>query len=77
MARPDYIICLECETEVKDFSWRTGEIHRAKCEACGNDDPDTFSLPDDFDSAEDEAQDEDEDENDYQDYGDDEDEKDE
>ena len=36
MARPDYIICLECESEVADFTWREGEIRRAICEVCGN-----------------------------------------
>jgi len=49
MARPDYIICLECESEVEDFTWRDGEIRRAACEICGNTDPDAFSLPEDFD----------------------------
>lgn len=49
MARPDYIICLECETEVEDFTWREGAIQRASCEVCGNTDPDAFSLPEDFD----------------------------
>ena len=29
MARPDYIICLECEGEVEDFTWREGAIQRA------------------------------------------------
>jgi hypothetical protein len=49
MARPDYIICLECESEVEDFTWREGAIQRASCEVCGNTDPDAFSLPEDFD----------------------------
>ncbi len=48
MARPDYLICLECESEVEDFIWRDGEIRRAACEVCGNTDADAFSLPEDF-----------------------------
>jgi ferredoxin len=47
MGRPDYIICLECESEVEDFTWREGAIQRASCEVCGNTDPDAFSLPED------------------------------
>jgi translation initiation factor 2 beta subunit (eIF-2beta)/eIF-5 len=48
MARPDYLICLECESEVEDFIWRDGEIRRATCEVCGNADTDAFSLPEDY-----------------------------
>lgn len=49
MAKPDYIICLECESEVDEFTWRDGEIRRAACDVCGNNDPDAFALPEDFD----------------------------
>ncbi len=49
MPQPDYIICLECQSEVEDFTWRGGEIRKATCEVCGNDDPDAFALPEDFD----------------------------
>jgi hypothetical protein len=49
MPRPEYLICLECETEVEDFTWRDGEVRRAACEVCGNSDPDAFALPEDFD----------------------------
>ena len=67
MARPDYLICLECESEVEDFIWRDGEIRRATCEVCGNSDVDAFSLPEEFEQEddddeedlEDEAEDED------------------
>ena len=48
MARPDYLICLECESEVEDFTWRDGEVRRATCEVCGNTDADAFSIPEDF-----------------------------
>ncbi|HVN75018.1 MAG TPA: hypothetical protein VMT19_01790 [Thermoanaerobaculaceae bacterium] len=81
MARPDYLICLECESEVEDFIWRDGEIRRASCEVCGNSDTDAFSLPEDYgqdldedqdEAAEDEEGDEDEEEypDDYEDYDD-------
>lgn len=74
MARPDFIICLECESEIEDFTWRDGEIRRATCEVCGNNDVDAFSLPEDYeqdaDLDEDEdLEDEEEDlEEDYDDY---------
>jgi hypothetical protein len=78
MARPDYVICLECESEVEDFIWREGEIRRAACEVCGNTDPDAFSLPEDFDQdfadedddAENEGDEEEEYLDDYDDYED-------
>ncbi len=73
MARPDYLICLECESEVEDFIWRDGEIRRATCEVCGNSDVDAFSLPEEFepedDEKEEDLEDEEEDE-DLDDYGD-------
>jgi len=64
MARPDYIICLECESEVEDFTWRDGEIRRAACEICGNSDPDAFSLPEDFDQDVEDDEDSEEEEED-------------
>ena len=48
MARPDFIICLECESELEEFTWREGEIRRATCAVCGNADHDAFSLPEDY-----------------------------
>jgi hypothetical protein len=60
MARPDYLICLECESEVEDFIWRDGEIRRATCEVCGNTDADAFSLPEDFEEDVDAGDEEDE-----------------
>jgi hypothetical protein len=79
MARPEYLICLECESEVEDFLWREGEIRRATCEVCGNTDIDAFSLPEDFEeemdeeTEDEEEDDEEEDEeaqylDDYEDY---------
>ena len=82
MARPDYLVCLECESEVQDFIWRDGEIRRATCEVCGNSDADAFALPDDFEQDMDddleEGDEEDDEEAEYlEDYQDDEDEEDE
>lgn len=51
MARPDYIVCLECQTEVEDFTWRDGEIRKATCDVCGNNDPDNFALPEDYEEG--------------------------
>jgi len=73
MARPDYLICLECESEVEDFIWRDGEIRRATCEVCGNSDTDAFSLPEDFEQdmdeeVEDEEGEEDEEEDEEAEY---------
>ena len=70
MARPDYLICLECESEVEDFIWREGEIRRATCEVCGNTDVDAFSLPEEFEQdmdeeIEDEEEEEDDEESEY------------
>jgi hypothetical protein len=62
MARPDYLICLECESEVEDFIWREGEIRRATCEVCGNSDADAFSLPEEFEQDMDEEIENEEDE---------------
>jgi hypothetical protein len=67
MARPDYLICLECESEVEDFIWRDGEIRRATCEVCGNSDADAFSLPEDFEQDMDDESDDGEDEEDDED----------
>jgi hypothetical protein len=77
MARPDYLICLECESEVEDFVWREGEIRRATCEVCGNSDADAFSLPEEFEQdmdeeIEDEENEEDEEPKDLDDYDEDE-----
>ena len=79
MARPDYLICLECESEVEDFIWREGEIRRATCEVCGNSDADAFSLPEEFEQDMDEEieDEEDEEEDEESEYLDDHDEDDE
>jgi hypothetical protein len=79
MARPDYLICLECESEVEDFIWRDGEVRRATCEVCGNSDVDAFSLPEEFEPEDDEKEDEDleDEEGDLDDYEEEDDEEDE
>lgn len=48
MASPEYVICLDCETPCYVFEWEDGELSEALCEACGNDEPDQFALPDEF-----------------------------
>ncbi|HSN85936.1 MAG TPA: hypothetical protein VL025_04215 [Thermoanaerobaculia bacterium] len=48
MASPEYVICLDCETPCYVFEWSDGELSEALCEACGNDEPDQFALPDEF-----------------------------
>jgi len=70
MARPDYLVCLECESEVEDFVWREGEIRRATCEVCGNSDVDAFSLPEEFEQDMDEEVEDAEDEEDEEDEDD-------
>jgi len=65
MPRPDYIVCLECQTEVDDFSWRDGEIRKASCDVCGNNDPDAFALPEDYDQDYDDDMEEADDEDEY------------
>jgi hypothetical protein len=75
MARPDYLICLECESEVEDFVWRDGEIRRVTCEVCGNSDVDAFSLPEEFDQdMDEEIEDEEDEEDEESEYTDDDDE---
>lgn len=70
MAKPDYIICLECESEVDEFTWRDGEIRRATCDVCGNNDPDAFALPEDFEQDSDEDDEETDDEEYFDDFAD-------
>ncbi len=48
MAIPDYLICLNCESPTYDFEWKDDEVVEARCEACGNDEPDQFLTEDDF-----------------------------
>ena len=48
MASPEYVICLECETPCYVFEWVDGKLSEVLCQACANDDPDQFALPDDL-----------------------------
>lgn len=50
MSSPDYLICLSCETPCYVFEWKDGVASEAMCEACGNDDPEQFVTPDEFDA---------------------------
>ena len=50
MSSPEYLICLECETPCYIFEWHDGELTEVLCEACGNDEPDQFSTPEDYDA---------------------------
>ena len=47
---PEYLICLECETPCYVFEWYDGEIRDIMCLACGNDEPDQFAIPEDYDA---------------------------
>jgi translation initiation factor 2 beta subunit (eIF-2beta)/eIF-5 len=48
MASPEYVVCLECETPCYVFEWEDGRLSEVLCQACGNDDPDQFALPEDI-----------------------------
>lgn len=48
MAGPEYLICLSCETPCYIFEWGGELAEEATCEACGNDDPEQFMTPDEF-----------------------------
>lgn len=47
---PDYLICLACETPCYVFEWKDGVATEARCDACGNEDPEQFVTPDEFDA---------------------------
>lgn len=47
---PDFIFCVECESPCYVFEFSEGLITEAICEVCGNDDPDQFATPEDFES---------------------------
>ncbi len=47
---PDYLVCIECETPCYTFEWEEETVREAVCEACGNDDPERFATPDEFDA---------------------------
>jgi hypothetical protein len=39
---PDYLICLVCKEPCYAFEWDDGTVTEARCNSCGNDDPDKF-----------------------------------
>jgi hypothetical protein len=45
---PDYLLCLECESPVYVFEWKSGIVKEAICEICGNDDPAQFATEDEY-----------------------------
>jgi hypothetical protein len=49
MSTPDYIICFDCETPCYTFEWENDKITEVLCQACGNDKPELFGLPEDLD----------------------------
>ena len=50
MSTPEFLICLECETPCYAFEWEDDKIAEALCQICGNEDPELFAVPDDFDA---------------------------
>ena len=47
--RPEYLICLECETPCYVFEWEDGRVTEILCTSCGNDNPEQFARPEDLD----------------------------
>ena len=50
MSIPDFLICIECESPCYNFEWHEGKPTEILCEVCGNDDPDAFTTPEDYDA---------------------------
>ena len=50
MSEPDYVVCLDCETPCYTFEWRDDKIVEVLCQVCGNDEPDQFAVPEDYDA---------------------------
>ena len=48
MARPEYLICLNCEAPAYVFEWKDEKATEAICEVCANDDPDSFLSQQDW-----------------------------
>jgi hypothetical protein len=44
--RPEYVICLECESPSYVFEWENDRPVEAFCALCGNDDPALFASED-------------------------------
>lgn len=50
MARPDYLICLNCEAPTYVFEWKDDEVTEVICELCGSEETDQFLTQEDFDA---------------------------
>jgi translation initiation factor 2 beta subunit (eIF-2beta)/eIF-5 len=48
MSIPDYVVCLDCETPCYTFEWTKEKISEVLCQACGNDQPEQFALPEEL-----------------------------
>ena len=49
MARPEYLICLNCEAPTYVFEWEEDECTEALCEVCCSEEVDQFLTQEDFD----------------------------
>jgi hypothetical protein len=47
---PDWVVCLNCESPCYVFEWEEGEVSEALCQVCGNDQPEEFVTPEEFDA---------------------------
>lgn len=47
MERPEYMVCLECESPCYTFEFE-GKLTEILCTVCGNEDLELFATPDDF-----------------------------
>ena len=47
---PDYLICLECESPVYIFEWKSGKVTEAMCTVCSNDDPAQFATEEEYEA---------------------------
>ena len=50
VARPDYLICLNCEAPSYVFEWENDEVTEAYCELCTSEEVDQFLTQEDFDA---------------------------
>ena len=50
MARPEYLICLNCEAAAYVFEWENDEPKEVFCEVCGSEEADQFLTQEDFDT---------------------------
>lgn len=51
MASPDYLICLNCESQCYTFEWTSAKgASETLCLTCGNDEVDQFVTEEEFDA---------------------------